>query len=292
MFLILMSGLGSATSMCPYVDAHWKVNYMRGLLKFHEDNDPEPPVVNQIGSGRVHVRWGHLVKESQCVDRFILHLWDTKSRLMRYIFNSNKTKGATVNVPMCTKLSIKVEIQEDDLPGYPPDSEFTSVAEEALTSKWLGDPIVNTNRSQVAIDRSFSHWSQVYQASYLKGAFLDWENMVLNMECVKRIEVIVSRLVKGRLSDSVKTIRVPVPRDQENITLVLPCDDMLPYEIQVELVEAVSIDGVKKFYAERSNLLEVPLICPWSETNCGRNYQFDIQQILSLIIFIFVNILC
>ena len=109
---------------------------------------------------------------SYLVFRFILHLWDTKSRLMRYIFNSNKTKartlnrklgaskiqnilciscskGASVNVPMCTKLSVKVEIQEDDLPGYPPDSEFTSIAEEALTSKWLGDPVVNTNRSQV-----------------------------------------------------------------------------------------------------------------------------------------------
>ena len=102
-----------------------------------------------------------MVKDGHCVDRFILHVWDTKSGLMRYIYNSNLTRSAIVTVPMCTKLSVKVEIQEDDLQGYPPDSAFTSVAEAALTSKWLHDPFINTNRSEVTIDRTFSHWSQV-----------------------------------------------------------------------------------------------------------------------------------
>ena len=40
------------TGMCPYIDAHWKVNYMRGLQKYHEDNSPMPPLVTQVGPAR------------------------------------------------------------------------------------------------------------------------------------------------------------------------------------------------------------------------------------------------
>ena len=40
------------TGMCPYIDAHWRVNYNRGLQKFHEDNSPEPPLVTQVGPAR------------------------------------------------------------------------------------------------------------------------------------------------------------------------------------------------------------------------------------------------
>ena len=54
-------------------------------------------------------------------------------------------------------------------------------------------------------------------------------------------------------------------------------------------MEAVSIDGVKKLYAERSNLLEVPVICPWSETNCARNYSCNVQHILSFLILLLVR---
>ena len=87
---------------------------------------------------------------------------------MRYIYNSSSTRAATVRVPMCSKLYVKVEIQEDDLRGHAPDSEFTSVSEAALTATWLSDPVVNTNRSQVELDRSFSHWSKFDNPSYLK----------------------------------------------------------------------------------------------------------------------------
>ena len=34
---------------------------------------------------------------------------------------------------------------------------------------------------------------------------------------------------------------------------------------QVELVEVVSVLGEKQRFAERSDIIEVPLICPWSE---------------------------
>ena len=119
-------------------------------------------LINYFLAINTHFRWGHLVKDGHCVDRFILHVWDTKANLMRYIYNSNLTRSASVSVARCTKLYVKVEIQEDDLQGYPPDSVFTSVAEAALTSKWLHDPFINTNRSEVTIDRTFSHWSQVH----------------------------------------------------------------------------------------------------------------------------------
>ena len=35
--------------------------------------------------------------------------------------------------------------------------------------------------------------------------------------------------------------------------------------VQVELIEVISVHGEKQRFAERSDLLEVPLICPWSE---------------------------
>ena len=44
------------------------------------------------------------------ISRFILHVWDTKPNLMRYIYNSNATR-ATVNIPICTKMYVKVEMQ-------------------------------------------------------------------------------------------------------------------------------------------------------------------------------------
>ena len=61
----------------------------------------------------------------------------------------------------------QVEIQEDDLRGHAPDSEFTGVAEAALATRWLEQPLVNTNRSEVTISREHSHWSQASQASTL-----------------------------------------------------------------------------------------------------------------------------
>ena len=67
--LLMVSLVSSVESMCPYIDAHWMVNYNRGLNKYSPDNAPEPPVVTQVGVGLVRVRWGHLVREVQCVDR-------------------------------------------------------------------------------------------------------------------------------------------------------------------------------------------------------------------------------
>ena len=49
----------------------------------------------------------------------------------------------------------------------------------------------------------------------------------------RNVVIIVSRLVKGRLSDTTKTVRVPVPGGADNITLVLDCEDKLPYRVQV-----------------------------------------------------------
>ena len=98
-------------------------------------------------------------------------MWDTKQRLMRYIYNSSEVGAASVSmfweycflikfslcsqvpVPACTKLNVMVEIQEDDMPGRTPDSEFTSIKEAALASEWLGPPVINTNGSEVEIDR-------------------------------------------------------------------------------------------------------------------------------------------
>ena len=84
--LLLLMSPALVTGMCPYIDAHWRVNYNRGLQKFHEDNSPEPPLVTQVGPARwgedtwlnvimncyrIRVTWGHLVKDVQCVDRLV-----------------------------------------------------------------------------------------------------------------------------------------------------------------------------------------------------------------------------
>ena len=136
---------------------------------------------------------------------------------------------------MCTKMTIQVELQEDDMSGQLPDSEMTFPAGAALTSKWVDTPFINTNRSQVIIEKTFSHWTPIFNHHYLKGVFVDWEGMVLNNECVTDTRIIVTRLVKGRLSDTTKRVVVPVPLGRENFTLVLLCEDTLPYNIQVGL---------------------------------------------------------
>ena len=63
---------------------------------------------------------------------------------------------------------------------------------------------------------------------------MDWSDLIVNTECVNKIIVVVSRLVVGRLSDTVKTVRIPVHQGETNITLALPCEDKLPYSIQVK----------------------------------------------------------
>ena len=67
--VLLLCCVTDICCMCPYIDAHWSVNYNRGLQKYSPDNEPEPPVVTQIGFGLIRVRWGHIVKDVQCVDR-------------------------------------------------------------------------------------------------------------------------------------------------------------------------------------------------------------------------------
>ena len=76
---------------------------------------------------------------------------------MRYIFNSNTTQATTVNIPMCTKMSVKVEMQEDDMAGHTPDSAFTSISEAAFTSQWIGEPLVNTNIRSPAPPHTTNH---------------------------------------------------------------------------------------------------------------------------------------
>ena len=167
--------------------------------------------------------------------RYIIHVWDVKERLVRYIFNSSSTVSAVLPVPMCTKMTIQVELQEDDMSGQLPDSEMTFPAGAALTSKWVDTPFINTNRSQVIIEKTISHWTPIFNHHYLKGVFVDWEGMVLNNECVTETRIIVTRLVKGRLSDTTRRVVVPVPPGRENFTLALLCEDTLPYRIQVGL---------------------------------------------------------
>ena len=65
-------------------------------------------------------------------------------------------------------MTIQVELQEDDMAGQLPDSEMTFPAEYALTTTWLTSPYINTNRSEVVIDKSFSHWSKFFNSQYLK----------------------------------------------------------------------------------------------------------------------------
>jgi len=159
--LHITSTLGS----CPYFDAYWRVNYNRGLKLFDADNLPEPVAVEQVGSeARVRVAWKHLVVDGQCVDRYILRVWDTPPRMVRHIFNSSsvafKRKSAVLRLPMCTRWMLQVEMQEDDRAGRPPDSSLTFPREFALTAGWLGLPEVETNRSIVEINKTFSHWTK------------------------------------------------------------------------------------------------------------------------------------
>ena len=67
----------------------------------------------------------------------------------------------------------------------------------------------------------------------MQGVYVDWKDLVLNTDCITNARVIVTRLVKGRLSDTTKKVVVPVTAGHENITLALPCEDVLPYSIQV-----------------------------------------------------------
>ena len=114
-----------------------------------------------------------------------------------------------------------------------------------MSSDWS-----NASNDGLSLVRSFSHWSPVFHPAYLKGLLVDWSGLVANTDCVRYISVfneskiypkishrnvviIVSRLVKGRLSDSMKTVRVPVPGGADNITLILDCEDKLPYRVQV-----------------------------------------------------------
>ena len=89
----------------------------------------------------------------------------------------------------------------------------------------------------------------MFHPAYLKGLFVDWSGLVANTDCVRyhgvtfifkclsisrrNVVIIVSRLVKGRLSDTMKTVRVPVAGAADNFTLVLDCEDKLPYMVQV-----------------------------------------------------------
>ena len=44
---------------------------------------------------------------------------------------------------------------------------------------------------------------------------------------------------------------------------------MLIISVKIELVEAVNVRGRKKRFGERSEVMSVPLICPWSEPGHG-----------------------
>ena len=48
---------------------------------------------------------------------------------------------------------------------------------------------------------------------------------------------------------------------------------MLIISVKIELVEAVKVRGRKKRFAERSEMISVPLICPWAEPEHGASDQ-------------------
>ena len=52
LLLMLVMTPALVTGMCPYIDAHWRGNYNRGLQRFSEDNTPDPPLVTQVGPAR------------------------------------------------------------------------------------------------------------------------------------------------------------------------------------------------------------------------------------------------
>ena len=69
-YFLLLLVIPLCGAMCPYIDAYWKVNYHRGLKKYDPENLPDPPLVSQVGHGQVEVKWGHLIYDQQCVDRY------------------------------------------------------------------------------------------------------------------------------------------------------------------------------------------------------------------------------
>ena len=126
-------------AMCPYIDGHWAVNYMRGQVSpdwwscsvlscdwsaalppgQHARAAPRHPgrqglrggAVGRPGAGpalRGQVTRAHAGPGTRHVCRYILHVWDTRQRLMRYIYNSSDTVEAVVRVPRCAKLYVQV----------------------------------------------------------------------------------------------------------------------------------------------------------------------------------------
>ena len=62
---------------------------------------------------------------------------------------------------------------------------------------------------------------------------------------------------------------------------------------QVELVENVSVDGRKQHFAERSSVMEVPLICPWSEEPSTSSLHLSLDcRLLILMMLILLPKMC
>merc|ERR1711872_394562 len=205
---------------CHYIDSHWLVSYT-GLKKYDLENESEPPIVFQVDKRKVNVSWAHIIQDAHCVDRYILHVWDVKKREMRYIYDSS-TFDAIITVPACTGLKIKVELQEDDLPGRPADSRLTYPAHTALVTQWSSPPIYNMNRSTVQIDKSESHWSRFFDPDYLRGLEVDWSDSVENPGCIINGEIVVSRIIPGLISDTLRQIKVKIDYSDLKFTLALP----------------------------------------------------------------------
>ena len=62
---------------------------------------------------------------------------------------------------------------------------------------------------------------------------------------------------------------------------------------QVELVENVSVDGRKQHFAERSSVMEVPLICPWSEEPSTSSLHLSLDcRLLIVMMLILIPKIC
>ena len=72
---------------------------------------------------------------------------------------------------------------------------------------------------------------QVFQASHLKGVLLDWAGRVANLGCVRRVVVVVSRLVKGRLR-SVTPLTLLHQRSSISTSILQPYTLSLPIWVQ------------------------------------------------------------
>ncbi|XP_023329481.1 uncharacterized protein LOC111702132 isoform X2 [Eurytemora carolleeae] len=254
-------------SACHYIDAFWMVRYV-GLKKYDPENSPEPPAVFQTGMKSVNISWAHIIEDSHCVDRYVVHVWDVKKNHIRYIFNSS-IFTAVLEVPRCT--SLKVELQEDDKPGKPPDSRMTFPAPVALVTKWIEEPKYTINRSLVEVDKSFSHWSQIFDPSTIRGIEVDWSASLINSVCISTGEIVVSRLVVGAISDTVKKIKVPVVYSDERSTLSLPCQDSILYNINVNFYQNVKVNGRLERYVAKSKEHSILLQCPWTEGYSSAN---------------------